>query len=107
MYYIVCTLSWIPIKKKISLCSNVDIHYIIEALQEDFIVLSTSPASVSFFFVEKKVGGLRPCIDYHGLNNVTVRYPYPLPLVPTALEQLCSDQIFTKLNLCSNDQPST
>ncbi|KAK3529814.1 hypothetical protein QTP86_006902 [Hemibagrus guttatus] len=60
---------------------------------------STSPMAGSFFFVGKKDGSLRPCIDYRGLNTITVRYPYPLPLVPAALEQLRGAKIFTKLDL--------
>ncbi len=39
-------------------------EYIKEALQQGFIRPSTSPAASSFFFVAKKDGGLRPCIDY-------------------------------------------
>lgn len=46
------------------------------------------PASSGFFFVGKKDRGLRPCINYRGLNAITIKYPYPLPLVPAALEQL-------------------
>ncbi|KAK3557809.1 hypothetical protein QTP86_002691 [Hemibagrus guttatus] len=38
--------------------------YIEEALSSGFIRPSTSPAAAGFFFVEKKDGGLRPCIDY-------------------------------------------
>ncbi|KAK3517701.1 hypothetical protein QTP70_015679 [Hemibagrus guttatus] len=60
--------------------------YIETALAAGHIRPSTSPAAAGFFFVGKKDGGLRPCIDYRGLNAVTVRYPYPLPLVPAALE---------------------
>ncbi|KAK3547554.1 hypothetical protein QTP86_024715 [Hemibagrus guttatus] len=63
-------------------------EYIEEALAVGHIRPSTSPAAAGFFFVGKKDGGLRPCIDYRGLNAITVRYPYPLPLVPAALEQL-------------------
>ncbi|KAK3540853.1 hypothetical protein QTP86_002348 [Hemibagrus guttatus] len=62
--------------------------YIDEALAFGFIHPSTSLAAAGFFFVEKKDGGLHPCIDFRGLNTLTVRYPYPLPLVPAALEQL-------------------
>lgn len=50
-------------------------------------------------FVKKKDGGLRPCIDYRSLNDVTVKYCYPLPPVPAALEQLCTARFFTKLDL--------
>ncbi|KAL0185666.1 hypothetical protein M9458_017336, partial [Cirrhinus mrigala] len=75
--------------------------YIQEELAKGFITPSTSPASAGFFFVKKKDRGLRPCIDYRGLNEVTVKYRYPLPLVPSALEQLRSARIFTKLDLRS------
>ncbi|KAL0153155.1 hypothetical protein M9458_051542, partial [Cirrhinus mrigala] len=76
-------------------------EYIKEALDSGFIRPSTSPAAAGFFFVSKKDGGLRPCIDYRGLNNVTVKFRYPLPLVPSALEQLREATIYTKLDLRS------
>ncbi len=49
----------------------------------------------------KKDGGLRPCIDYRMLNSQTVKLPYPLPLVPAALEELRGARIFSKLDLRS------
>ncbi len=73
--------------------------YIEEELAKGFIRLSTSPASAGFFFVKKKDGGLRPCIDYRSLNDLTVKFRYPLPLVPAALEQLRTAKYFTKLDL--------
>ncbi|KAK3530048.1 hypothetical protein QTP86_010336 [Hemibagrus guttatus] len=76
-------------------------EYIETALDAGHIRPSTSPAAAGFFFVGKKDGGLRPCIDYRGLNAITVRYPYPLPLVPAALEQLRGARVFTKLDLRS------
>ncbi|KAK3515671.1 hypothetical protein QTP70_026461 [Hemibagrus guttatus] len=76
-------------------------EYIETALAAGHIRSSTSPAAAGFFFVGKKDGGLRPCIDYRGLNAITVPYPYPLPLVPAALEQLRGVRIFTKLDLRS------
>lgn len=48
--------------------------YVEEALSNGFIRPSTSPAAASFFFIEKKDGGLRPCIDCRGLNNITVKF---------------------------------
>lgn len=72
-----------------------------EALEKKYIVPSISPTSARFFFVEEKDGGLRPCIDYCGLNKITVKYPYPLPLFLAALEQLRRACIFSQLDLCS------
>lgn len=74
-------------------------NYIQEELAKGFIQPSTSPASTGFFFVKKEEGGLRPCIDYQGLNEMTVKFRYPLPLVPSALEQLRTAKFFTKLDL--------
>ena len=76
-------------------------EYVQEALRQGFIRPSTSPATSSFFFVAKKDGGLRPCIDYRHLNSQTVKFSYPLPLVPAALEQLRGARIFSKLDLRS------
>lgn len=71
--------------------------YIAETLKLDFIHPPSSLASSSFFFVAKKDGGLCRCIDYWGLNAVTVKYKYPLPIAPS--EQLHGATVFTKLDL--------
>uniref|UniRef100_A0A4W5K3E9 ribonuclease H n=1 Tax=Hucho hucho TaxID=62062 RepID=A0A4W5K3E9_9TELE len=75
--------------------------YVSESLRQGYIRPSTSPASSSFFFVKKKDGGLRPCIDYGGLNQITVRYSYPLPLIATAIASMHRACFFTKLDLRS------
>ncbi len=49
----------------------------------------------------KKDGSLRPCIDYRGLNDITVKNHYSLPLMSSAFELLQGATIFTKLDLCS------
>ncbi|KAK3568389.1 hypothetical protein QTP86_005569 [Hemibagrus guttatus] len=72
-----------------------------EALDQGYIRPSTSPAASSFFFMAKKDGGLRPCIDYRALNRITGKFRYPLPLVPAALEHLRGATLFTKLDLRS------
>ncbi|KAK3548633.1 hypothetical protein QTP70_015945 [Hemibagrus guttatus] len=63
-------------------------EYITEALAQGYICPSTSPAASSFFFVAEKDGGSRTCINYRALNKITVKFRYPLPLVPVALEHL-------------------
>ncbi|KAI2667139.1 Transposon Tf2-9 polyprotein [Labeo rohita] len=73
--------------------------YISDSLAAGFIRPSSSPAGAGFFFVGKKDGSLRPCIDYRGLNNITVKNTYPLPLISSAFERLQGASIFTKLDL--------
>uniref|UniRef100_A0A4W5KD89 ribonuclease H n=1 Tax=Hucho hucho TaxID=62062 RepID=A0A4W5KD89_9TELE len=75
--------------------------YITESLRQGYIRPSVSPVSSSFFFVKKKEGGLRPCIDYRGLNAITVGFSYPLPLIATAVESFHGARFFTKLDLRS------
>ena len=59
------------------------------------------PSPQGYFFVKKKEGGLRPCIDYRGLNSITVGFSYPLPLVDMAVESFHGALFFTKLDLRS------
>ncbi|KAI3362832.1 hypothetical protein L3Q82_001874 [Scortum barcoo] len=51
------------------------------------------------FFVEKKDKTLRPCIDFRGLNDITIKNKYPLPLIDPAFEPFHQATIFSKLDL--------
>ncbi len=62
--------------------------YISDSLAAKIICTSSSPEGAVFFIVEKKDGSLHPCIDYRGLNNITVKNTYPLPLMSSAFEHL-------------------
>uniref|UniRef100_A0A8C6Q666 Gypsy retrotransposon integrase-like protein 1 n=2 Tax=Nothobranchius TaxID=28779 RepID=A0A8C6Q666_NOTFU len=73
--------------------------YIQESLASGLIRPSTSPLGAGFFFVSKKDGSLRPCIDYRGLNQITVKNRYPLPLLSSTFEPVQDATIFTKLDL--------
>ncbi|KAK3574131.1 hypothetical protein QTP86_003418 [Hemibagrus guttatus] len=68
---------------------------------EVYLDLKEVFTGAGFFFVGKKDGGLRPCIDYRGLNQITIKNWYPLPLISSAFELLQEDVIFTKLDLCN------
>ena len=74
-------------------------NYISESLASGIIRPSSSPVAAGFFFVAKKDGSLRPCIDYRQLNAITVRNRYPLPLLSSTFEPLTHATIFTKLDL--------
>ncbi|KAI3371920.1 hypothetical protein L3Q82_006793 [Scortum barcoo] len=75
--------------------------YINDSMAAGIIRPSTSPvgAGAGFFFVKKKDSSLRPCIDFRGLNNITVKNKYPLPLIDSAFTPLQGATIFTKLDL--------
>ncbi|KAI2644254.1 Transposon Tf2-9 polyprotein [Labeo rohita] len=76
-------------------------EYVAEGLRSGTIRPSSSPAAAGFFFVKKKDGGLRLCVDYRGLNQITVKNRHPLPLTNTALDALSGAHFFTKLDLRS------
>ena len=73
--------------------------YISESLAAGLIRPSSSPLGAGFFFVSKKDKTLRPCIDFRGLNNITVKNKSPLPLMNSAFELLQDARIFTTLDL--------
>lgn len=73
--------------------------YIRDSLAAGIIRPSSSPVGAGFFFVGKKDGTLRPCIDFRGLNNITIKNKYPLPLIDSAFSPLHGARIFTKLDL--------
>ena len=73
--------------------------YISESLAAGIIRPSSSPVAAGFFFVSKKDGSLRPCIDYRQLNDITIKNRYPLPLLSSTFEPLAKAKIFTKLDL--------
>lgn len=73
-----------------------------ESLKSGIICPSTSPLGVGFFFVSKKDKTLRQCIDFRGLNQITVKNKYPLPLINSVYEKLQDAKIFTKLDLCNS-----
>ena len=74
-------------------------NYIGESLAAEIIRPSSSPVGAGFFFVTKKDHTLRPCIDYRGLNSITLKNKYPLPLISSAFVPLHGAVVFSKLDL--------
>ena len=64
-------------------------------------LLGESPWGAPILFVKKNDGILRMCIDYRGLNKVTVRNKYPLPRIDDLFDQLSGAQWFSKIDLRS------
>jgi hypothetical protein len=49
--------------------------------------------------VPKKDGGLRLYVDYRGLNKVTIKNRYLLPLISKILDRLSGAKYFLKIDL--------
>ena len=72
-----------------------------QLLDKGFIRPSSSPWGAPVLFVKKKDGSMRLCIDYRGLNRVTVKNKYPLPRIDELLDQLKGAKWFSKIDLAS------
>ena len=59
-----------------------------ELTAQGFIRQSHSPWGAPVLFVKKKDDTLRLCIDYRGLNKVTIHNRYPLPRIDDLFDQL-------------------
>ena len=75
--------------------------YIETYLKTGFIRPSKSPAGAPILFDKKPDGSLRLCVDYRGLNNLTIKNRYPLPLIGESLDRLGQAKRFTQLDLTS------
>lgn len=74
-------------------------EYIDENLERGIIRPSTSPAGAPILFAKKKDGGLRLCVDYRGLNRVTIKNRYALPLISELFDRLRNAKVFSKIDL--------
>jgi hypothetical protein len=74
-------------------------NYLMENLAKGIIWHSKSLAGALILFVKKKDSSLRLYVDYCGLNRITKKNRYPLPLILGLLDRLRFGKIFTKIDL--------
>jgi len=67
--------------------------------EKGFIRHSKSPWGAPVLFTKKKDGGLRLCIDYRGLNEISIKNKYALPRIDELLDRLAGASVFSKLDL--------
>ena len=72
-----------------------------ELLQKGFIQPSSSPWGCPALFVKKKDQTLRLCVDYHPLNEVTIKNKYPLTRIDLLFDQLAWAKVFSKIDFRS------
>jgi hypothetical protein len=72
-----------------------------ELLDKGYIRPSASPWRAPIIFVPKKDGTQRMCVDYHSLNEVTIKNKYPLPRIDDLFDQLKGACVFSNNDLRS------
>ncbi|WVZ63928.1 hypothetical protein U9M48_013519, partial [Paspalum notatum var. saurae] len=72
-----------------------------DLLSKKLIQRSVSPWRALVLFRKKKDGSWRMCIDYRGLNAVTIKNKHPLPRIDEIFDRLKGARVFSKIDLQS------
>uniref|UniRef100_A0A0W0FNC7 Reverse transcriptase domain-containing protein n=1 Tax=Moniliophthora roreri TaxID=221103 RepID=A0A0W0FNC7_MONRR len=76
-------------------------EYVHTNLKQGHIRPSTSSAGAPVLFTCKKTGEIRLCVNFRGLNSITKKNRFPLPLVDDLLDSVQGCKIFTVIDLKS------
>ena len=68
-------------------------------LRKEYIRPSKLPQTSPVFFVGKKDSSKRIVMDYHNLNDQTIKNNYLLPLITELIDNIASKKMFTKIDL--------
>jgi len=92
-----------PIKQSLRRHATAHLPYIDatvdDMLKHDIIEPAASPWASNVVLIKKKDGGLRFCIDYRHLNNVTYKDCFPLARIDSCLESLGGNTFFSTMDL--------
>jgi len=74
-------------------------EFIEENLTTGFIQPTSSPHGALVLFVKKKDGSLCLCVDFRGLNRISKKDRYPLPLISNLLDLPRKARVYSKIDL--------
>jgi hypothetical protein len=73
--------------------------YLAEYIARGWIRRFKLLAGALILFIKKKDRSIRLCINYRGLNKITVKNRYSLPLISESLERLAQAKFYIKLDM--------
>jgi len=74
-------------------------QHVEEMLRHDIIEPDASPWCSNVVLIRKADGGLRFCVDYRQLNELTYKDTYPLPRIDMCLNALGNSRFFSTIDL--------
>ena len=94
-----------PVKQRLRRqpeCNQEEIFQQVDKLMDRGIIEpSDSPRASDVVLVYKKDGTKRFCVDYRGLNSVTIKDAYPVPRIDDSLDAVSGARWFSTLDLSS------